>query len=213
MYRIINEKADILIQQLYDSKHVKNYAALRARLRDVDVTSDEKFQRDYRGFWALNVARLDKKYLDAHFSYLDQHKASGRAPDVCDVAKYLLDFPTGTNEKKTLQFSFASKLVHMIDPSRPVYDGLVRQFYFLPDCSGDKDRGRQIRELGKSYNFLQNEYSRIMNNGLLDHAIGKFEEHFSTVTLTRAKIIDSLIWGFTVWLNNGAIRKGEVEYE
>lgn len=213
MYGYIISHADQLVRGLDGSGHVEDYAWLLDRLHHVNVSGDSEFQRKYKHFWAMNVARLDDVYLNEYFQYLEASKNSGRTTSsVADVAKYLHQFQTGKGGKQSLQFSFASKLVHMIDPARPVYDRLVERFYFLPEpqCSGI-DR---LEELNKSYEFLRREHARILKLGLLHPAIAVFERHFSNlpIAVTKEKIIDSLIWGYVSLLAKGAVRDGSITY-
>lgn len=203
----INECADELLGTL--GAHVQDYSDLRRKLLEVDVGSDEDFQHKYKAFWAMNVARLSQAYTDAYFEYLQQNKRA-TAPDVHAVATHLHGFPTSADGRPSLQFSFASKLVHMIDPSKPVYDSLVEKFYFLP--APTKSGIGRLGDLMKSYQFLANEHARIVRDGLLGDAIAKFRDRFGSFNLADGKIIDSLVWSFAGKLNRGAIRAGEFEY-
>lgn len=223
MYEYINACADKLVGFLAEpgasrieaesSGHVEDYAWLMKRLRDVNVSENTEFQRRYKHFWAMNVARLDGAYLNEYFSYLEASKNAGRTTSgAVDVAKHLYGFQTGKSGRQSLQFSFASKLVHMIDPTRPVYDRLVERFYFLPEPKGS-GLGR-LEELNESYEFFKREHARILKLGLLDPAIAVFERRFSNlaITMTKEKIIDSLIWGYVSWLAKGAVRDGSITY-
>ena len=207
MYTWINQCADELLGNL--DAHVQDYSDLRRKLFEVDVRIDEDFQRKYKAFWAMNVARLSKAYTDAHFECLELNK-QGPAPGVDDVADRLHRFPTSADGRSSLQFSFASKLVHMIEPSKPVFDSLIERFYFLPasTASGMKRLGDRM----KSYDFLVKEHARILRDGLLSDAIAKFRDRFGGFNLAEEKIIDSLVWSFAGKLNGGAIQSGELQY-
>lgn len=207
MYAWINECADELLENL--GTHVQDYSDLRSKLFEVDVRVDADFQRKYKAFWAMNVARLNKAYTDAYFAHLEQSKHT-TSPDVRAVATHLHGFPTTADGRTSLQFSFASKLVHMLDPSKPVYDSLVERFFFLP-VPAASGRAR-LDSLMKSYEFLEREHARIVRSDLLGGAIAKFKDRFGSFNLADGKIIDSLVWSFAGELNAGAIRSGEFEY-
>ena len=129
------------------------------------------------------------------------------------VARSLLDIPINAKERKALQFSFASKLVHMLNPRLPVYDRMVEAFHFLPrSYMGTPER--KLQNLLRSYEFLIEEYGRVLKHGLLAPAIDAFRQRFGVETdYSDEKIIDTLIWKFVPFLEGGAVRDGVVPYK
>ena len=215
MYSLINQHVEPLLDGLSKGTpstppHFEEYCWLFERLQQGDVTTDTDFQRRYKAFWSMNVARLDKSYLAEHFRFLEQHKLERPAPSVEAVARHLYAFPTGTDGRKTLQFSFASKLVHMISPAMPVYDRMVEHFYFLPN--GSETGLDRLGKLMKSYDFLVGEHRRIIGANLLQEGIDACRRRFPNANLTNEKIIDSLIWSFVSKLQSGWVRDGQVAY-
>lgn len=210
MYSLINRNAETLLDSLGANNHLQDYCWLLEQLLQVNVAEDVNFQRRYKAFWAMNVARLSEVFTAAYFTYLEQHKRADPAPSVEAAAQHLHTFPTSANGRQSLQFSFASKLVHMIAPARPVYDRMVERFYFLP--SGTATGLDRLPLLMGSYNFLTREYGRIIEEQLLQASITACRVRFPIANLTNEKIIDSLIWSFVSWLQNGAVRDGHVVY-
>jgi hypothetical protein len=210
MYQLINQHVDPLLTSLAANNHVRDYCWLLDRLHQANVAVDAEYQRRYKAFWAMNVARLSREFIAAYFAFLEAHKRDNPPPSVNDTAAYLHGFPTGANGRQTLQFSFASKLVHMITPTLPVYDRRVEHFYFLPDGNGTGlDR---LPLLVRSYDFLLVEYRRIIDSRLLVRAFDAFRRRFPEPRLTSEKIIDSLIWSVVGWLQHGAVRDRTAVY-
>jgi hypothetical protein len=57
------------------------------------------------------------------------------------------------------------------------------------------------------------EYKRVLDNNILSQAITKFRSHFDLPeTYTDQKIIDTLLWKFTILLRGGAIMEGKIKY-
>ncbi len=208
MYYLINRGAKTLLDLLAAENHFEKYCELSKRLHQVNVAEDDDFKRKYKAFWSMNVARLSDDFTAAYFTCLELNKSKLPAPSVKKVAEELHAFPTGPNGRQSLQFSFASKLVHMIDPTQPVYDRMVERFYFLP--TGTESGLPRLKPLMKSYEFLTREYSRITKESLLQASISLCRVRFPT--LTNEKIIDSLIWSFVSKLESGAVRDGPVVY-
>jgi len=128
------------------------------------------------------------------------------------VTRTLHDIPVNSTERRALQFSFASKLVHMVDPRRPVYDQMVEAFYFLPrSYLGHPEK--KIANLLRSYQFLADEYDRVLREGLFTPSIDHFRGRFELPPVyTDEKIIDTLIWKFVPFLEKGALRDATVAY-
>lgn len=197
------------MELLAGTNHIQEYCYLSTRLHQVNVTKDDEFQRRYRAFWAMNVARLSEGFIQSYFEYLEQNKQA-QDLNLRAVTTHLYEIPTGKDRRQSLQFSFASKLVHMVLPNRPVYDRLVESFYFLP--TGAATGLDRLETLMVSYDFLIREYQRVMDSNLLNIAIDLFRDRLSAEALTAEKLIDSLIWSFVSWLDGGAIRDGSVVY-
>ena len=124
MYRLINQQIETLLQQINRQNDLQRYIWLMQTLPDVDVTSDSEFQRVYRRYWQLNPARLSPQCRSL-FSIYYQISEMQTEIGIEAVARHLLKFPTRRDGGHTLQFSFATKLVHVLRPDRPVYDSTV----------------------------------------------------------------------------------------
>ena len=195
MYSLIREYADLIIKDYIGNQHVQQYDWLTSNLMSMNVSTNSLFKQAYKKFWAMNAARLTPDFFDAYFVYLEENK-HGSSINIREVCDYLYSIPTDKQGDKSLQFSFASKLVHMISPIQPIYDSRIRQFYFLPDGQSSKDFSRKISELMLMYGFLKEEYKRIIEDSLLKEPIIKFRQQLKPKTFTDEKVIDSLIWGF-----------------
>ncbi|MDE2345561.1 MAG: hypothetical protein KGL13_03740, partial [Gammaproteobacteria bacterium] len=132
MYAIINQNVEALLDSLNPQADIDSYVWLLGELPNRNVAQDQEFQRIYRRYWQLNPARLCEEYLAAYFGHLEQLKCEPEHVTVEAVARHLLPIPTHGNFHQSLQFSFASKLVHMLNPEQPVYDSMVERFFFLP---------------------------------------------------------------------------------
>src|SRR5471030_116478 len=195
-----------------DRSDIDEYVWMIRELHNYDVSQHREFQQRYCSYWALNGAGLGQPFRSAYFSRLEQAKCSPEQATVERITWTLYETPINAKEKKALQFSFASKLVHMVNPSLPVYDRMVESFYFLPrSYTGTPEK--KLANLLRSYGFLVSEYDRILREGLLAPAIDELRGHFQLPTdYSDHKIIDTLIWKFVPFLESGAVRDGSVVY-
>jgi hypothetical protein len=204
MYDLINQFAQTVVGTI-PPEHVTDYEWL---LQNVGQASTPDYQRRYRRFWAMNAAQLSPAFYTAYFSALSA--AMNPSPSLSSIAQTLHAVSARQNGQKSLQFSFATKLLHMTKPHSPIYDSQVTAFYFFQEASTDLQQ--RISGLVAFYGFLTREYARVLNSGLLASAIQEFRLRLNPQHLTDEKIVDSLIWAFVALLRKGALPKGQVIY-
>ena len=191
---------------------IKPYTCLSRNLHGRDVSADEEYQKKYSWYWALNGAGLGKEFRAAYFCELERLKCSQTDVETVEaVARRLWEAPVNRSGRRSLQFSFASKLVHMVNPDLPLYDSKVEDFYFLPPTSASE----KLEAKMESYRFLVEEYNRVLADGILSSSIQKFRDKFdpASACYSDIKVIDTLIWKFATVLRNGAVQRRVVEYQ
>jgi hypothetical protein len=208
MYQLINKNIGSVIDAAQELG-VAAYSDLRASLGTVDVTKDVVFQKRYRDYWRMNVGRFGPAFYEGYFGILSDCQRVGSA-DLRRTIKTLLDMGA---ETRGLQFSFATKLVHMIDPRVPVYDAYVAGFYFYIPPTSKTPRGERIKDLLSFHGFLRKEYQRIIDQGLLERSISEFRSREpNSAGIPDERIIDWLIWGWVSYLRSGAQHRNEALY-
>lgn len=208
MYHVINAHIDKILEQI-PSGHVSGYDFLHSNRRNV---ADREYQRRFKVFWRLNAALLSDAFCDHYFGVLSRIlMGEKRQWDITEITRQLYEVNTH-NDRQSLQFSFATKLLHSADDRSPIYDSLVAAFFFFSEPDRDKPLEERIDAFATFHRFLAAEYRRVINQDLLADSIFKFRKHFRPETFTEEKIVDSLIWGFVALQKKGAMCKGEVLY-
>ena len=214
MYKLINRHIGQLLDVIDPGIDIQPYVLLVRQLNRVDVSRDLEYQRKYRRYWQLNAARLCEPFCQSYFALLEGLKRRARGATVGTVAQQLLQVPCHNNGQRALQFSFASKLVHMLNPQLPVWDSMVESYYFLPKGSTIETTEQKLQRLLASYDFLCVEYNRILQQGALLPAIRQFRQRYRLGSeYSDIKVIDTLIWKFVGFLRSGAVRSGQVMYD
>lgn len=209
MYSLLNQNVKELLAFIDFNKDIEPYLLLRQAIERVDVSIDESFKRLYSDFWRMSGVFVGEEFRCAYFDYMQACKFSG-TPEVEAAAEHLFRIPTRDDGSHSLQFSFATKLVHMLNPEKPIYDSFIADIYFMPSPSAGING---LRELVLSYRFLVAEYARVATVGILKPAIQALRGRFSLdATFTETKAIDTLLWGFGKFLRSGAVRSGVVVY-
>jgi len=189
MYELINLHVGAILAEIAkDRKHVPGYDRLCREIGDVNT---EPYQKLYRHYWAMNRANLSDKYYKAYFKCLSDKKAW--------TLDTLLNELCRESGDQSLQVSFATKLLHMIDHRLPIYDSRVAKFYCFKRPT-TKSEGC-IKRFEEFYNDLKGKYKAILDKENLTTSIDAFRKQFNPTEFTDEKIIDSLIWGFVAFVD------------
>jgi hypothetical protein len=210
MYDLINRFAQTVVGTI-PREHVTDYEWL---LQNTGKASTPDYQRGYRRFWAMNAAQLSPAFYATYFGTLAA--AVTQPPTLSSVAQTLHAASARQNGQKSLQFSFATKLLHITNPHLPIYDSQVAAFYFFVEPSRNpkdpNDFQQRISKFVTFHDFLKQEYARVLQKNLLATAIQEFRSLLNPKHFTEEKIVDSLIWAFVGLLWKGALQKGQIVY-
>ncbi len=187
-------------------RHVPEYDWL---IENLSKSMIPEYQARYRRFWNMNRF-LSKEYFSAYFERLNT--LSEIPLDAAMLAKDLYDVPTNSKGRQTIQFSYATKLLHMKHQTLPIYDSFVCKFYFW-EVGDNQTVEQKIQELAGFHAFLVKEYARVISQGLLERPIEAFRKRFEPRFFTDQKTIDSLIWAYTRLLAKGGLIDGQVTYK
>lgn len=176
-------------QILADSKKLpigmKKYKRIMDSLYWTDVSIDKDFQRAFNDFFVMRSRKSE--YYDRFYSFLEQKKDKGVTFE--ETLNYLKE------SEGALELSFSSKLIHVINPNRPIWDKIVAENHFkmkLPGYSGvTSDRQKEIIRLYHEYCSRFYEF--------LDSADGQtilrlFNEKYPHTGFTDAKKVDFIMW-------------------
>src|SRR6266404_2713523 len=125
MYRLINDFAAPVVDSI-PREFLENYEWL---VQNADQANKPSYQKEYRRFWAMNAAQLSPDFYTAYFRAL--RISISQPPELRDVVQGLYESSARRNGDRSIQFSFATKLVHMASPRLPIYDSRVAKFYFF----------------------------------------------------------------------------------
>lgn len=194
MYEIISRNIERILGNIDEDLDIRTYLTLLNRFRNVDVTCDTEFQNNYCRYWRLFGAGLSQEFRTAYFELMERLRG-GPLPSIEEVTRILYEVPSNSSGRKRLQFSFASKLLHTLDPHRPIYDSMVATFYRFSVPNPIKSFEEKLQGFLGFYNFLTVEYNRVLTTQTLAQPIARFRNRFSVSDeYTDEKVIDTLIW-------------------
>lgn len=161
---------------------IERYRFIMEKVRRVDVSLDEGFQKTYENFYTLS--RYPKEFRQDYFAYMERCKEAELSFE--EALSYFLKYGT-------LEVSFSSKLVHTLDPEQPIWDKNVTDRHFgykIPAC-GTKDREKKIHDRYKRYkrdflNYVASDDGKAV--------IRAFDETFPETGFTDLKKVDFVLW-------------------
>jgi hypothetical protein len=181
-------------------KHFQDYYYLLDNLHKGNVAENVEYQRKYKGYWVMG--RLSPKFYQRYFDILENNKNNGIS------INYVVNELQNIDNK--IHFSFSSKLVHMIDNEKPIYDSKINNFYRLPEWKLGLPKER-VDKIIKIYDFLSREYKRVKDHRLLSISISKVRNYYKlSEMITDEKIMDSIIWMFINYAESGI---GKIQYK
>jgi hypothetical protein len=212
MYRLINENISILLGTINRKRDIDPYLTLAEMFKAGSVYDNDEYQAVYRKYWQMNAARLSDSFCKYYFLVMEDCRHADRL-SIENIVEALYNVASNSKGRKTIQFSFATKLLHTVDNTLPVYDNLEGDFYFLPQIKPSWNFSKKLAACLRSYDFLLREHKRVLDNGLLSESIRKFRVRFALPsTYTDQKVIDTVLWRFSAYARAGAIMNGKIEY-
>jgi hypothetical protein len=187
-YNEINENIVPILQSI-SAMHVTEYDWLVQNTHQVAVPV---YQKRYKNYWRLNGAGLSQDFCQAYFQHL-QAGLNNNIPQLETLVNQLYQIPIRPN-KQALQFSFCTKLCHMLNRNLPIYDSKIRGFYNFTTPSYNVPVQQRISRFIEFYQDLVTEYNQVLHNGVLTASIQAFRQCFDPQHFTDIKVIDSLIW-------------------
>ncbi len=212
MYKLINENVARVLGTIDIRRDIDPYLKMSEMFNLGRISDNDEYKTIYRKYWQLNAARLSDDYCNHYFQVMEDCRQQASI-NIEDVVKALYEVPSNSQGRKTIQFSFATKLLHTIDNTRPLYDSLVGHFYFFPQLKPSWKYSKKLTACTRAYDFLVREYKRILDEDLLSESIRKCRERFGLPrTYTDQKIIDMLLWKFAAYARTGAILYAKIQY-
>ena len=162
---------------------IERYRLIMEKVRRVDVSLDEEFQKTYENFYTLS--RYPKEFRRDYFAYMERCKEA--VPSFEEALSYFL-------KNGTLEVSFSSKLIHTLDPEQPIWDRNVTDRHFgykIPTYGTKKDREKKILDRYKRYkrdflNYVASDDGKTV--------IRAFDKAFPKTGFTDLKKVDFVLW-------------------
>lgn len=182
----IEEKQKSILSNL-NSENIAVYIFLKNEYAKGKILDNFVFQFVFRAYYRLDNAGLSDGIKRRFFELLDQKQTNLET-----ILSELYEIPTSKG-KKTIQFSFATKLLHTINGNKPIFDsGVSRVTNIRPTGSGKA----KIHSCIEKYDFLEKLYLDMLQNERITNIISEFRLTFKVddEMMSDTKVLDFIMW-------------------
>jgi hypothetical protein len=144
------------------------------------------FQFVFRSYYRIDNAGLTFDWKVRYFRFLSQKERNLRT-----ILEGLYHIPTKKNVK-SLQLSFATKLLHTLDTSQPIYDSKVAELLGLPVRRG-KDFEANINTCITVYKKLQESQQELLSDDGIKTQVAALKDYYNS-QISDEKALDFLLW-------------------
>jgi len=174
---------------LSDSKKfltsARKYKKIMDTLYWTDVSEDKDFQKTFNGFFIMSFRK--KEYYDMFYSFLEQKKDKGVSFE--ETLEHL------KKAEGKVEISFSSKLIHVINPKRPIWDNNVAVQHFgmeLPNYNIDIP-ARQ-NEAVRAYHEYCSRFYEYLDSSDGQAMLRMFNDKYPHTGFTDTKKLDFILW-------------------
>ena len=176
-------------QILADNKKLsigmKKYKRIMDSLYWTDVSIDKDFQRAFNDFFVMRSRKSE--YYERFYLFLEQKKDKGVTFE--ETLDYLKE------SEGALELSFSSKLIHVINPNRPIWDKIVAENHFKMKPPGyDGGKSARQKEIIKLYHEYCSRFYEYLDSTNGQAILQLFNDKYPHTSFTDAKKIDFIMW-------------------
>ncbi|MDD3608083.1 MAG: hypothetical protein PHQ20_04850 [Candidatus Moranbacteria bacterium] len=183
---IWNKRKEIL--EKIGQESIDVYLFLKKEFKKGNIKNNKVFQFVFRSYYRLDSAGLSEGIKNEYFDLMAQQ--------VTNLKKILLElYKIKTlRNKNTVQFSFATKLLHTIDENNPIWDTeVVRVMKIKISGLGYKEK---IESCYESYEKLKQRFEDLLVDKRSKKVIFQFRNKFKVNKnqISDVKVLDFIIW-------------------
>ena len=195
----IDEKQDDILSNL-NFESIAVYSFLKDEYVKGNTLSNFVFHFVFRSYYRLDNAGLSDEIKSRFFELLAEKQTNLET-----ILSELYKIPT-LKGKNTIQFSFATKLLHTIDNNKPIFDSGVAKLTNIKLKGSDRDT--KIRSCIKIYNSLEKLYAELKEDYKIKKVISKFRSKFKVddENISDTKVLDFIMWSL------GKLKKNKTVY-
>lgn len=192
VFREVEDNADEIVRAI-GRESVGVYAFLATEFAKGPIVDNYVFQFVYRSYYRLDNAGLTARFKIRYFELMQQCRSTGLV-NIEELVSELHEYEN-LRRRKTLQFSFVTKLANTVSDTYPIYDAEVARVFGFKPPPNSKKFDTRLMEYMSFYKRLQAVYLDIIYKDRLPKARAAFESLYSNERgLPKVKLLDFIIW-------------------
>lgn len=192
---ILENEAEIL--KKFDYKMMEVYRWLREELYQRNVAEDSEYKKRFSGYYKMRY--VTPEYRDAFFELFEELKNEEEI-EFRDVACALYE----VDHKH--EFSFISKMLHTIDPVRPIFDSQVCKVLHLPRRYHTSLEEKILQD-EQCLSDIVVAYDEMDASEGIQKMLVKMDRFTQGYPMTKEKKYDFILWAF-----GGVLARNKVEF-
>lgn len=183
----ILDSEDKILSNIKDES-IEVHLFLKDEYKKGNIENNSLFQFVFRSYYRLDNAGLGDKIKEEYFKLLAEKES--------DLGKILLKLNKFKNERglNTIQFSFATKLLHTLDNNNPIFDKEISSV--IHKVRTGKTKGEKIKSCLGIYEGIKLLYSNLLKDSKVRKVIKKLRRRFK---VDESKISDIKALDFIIW--------------
>lgn len=183
----INDNRSTIIRRI-PQESIDVYLWLKKEYARKNILQNKVFQFVLRSYYGLDNAGLSLMQKTKFFKLMVDENTNLK-----EILNEFYKLPR-LGGQNTIQFSFATKLIHTIDNTKPIFDANIAA------ATRKRVIGYNMEEKIKScesiYLFLQDLYKEILKKDKTKEIISDFQKSFNLKPkeITNEKILDFFMW-------------------
>lgn len=173
------------IMMKLDAKALSPYYWLQDNLYNRNVSKDAEYKRKFGGYYRMRF--VSQQYRDAFFSVFEQIKYQ-RNISFEEVANKL--YPVDNKH----EFSFISKMLHTINPTRPIFDSQVNKALNLKRPTYSPNLEKRIKWDTEVLNKISLTYGELLRDKDIQDLLTEIDKVVPGQTMTSEKKLDFILW-------------------
>jgi len=185
----IDEKQDDVLSNI-DSESIAVYIFIKNEFKKGNVLNNPIFQFVFRSYYRLDSAGLSDNQKTRFFQLL-----SDKQENLEYILSELYELLNSKNQN-TIQFSFATKLLHTINNNKPIYDNNVSRVIKKELKGSGYAKDERICSCIETYQFLEELYRDMLEDETIRNIISKFRSKFKVddEKISDIKVLDFIMW-------------------
>jgi len=189
--KIKNEKEKIFNN--IRKEEVTAYIFLKTEFKKDNIISNYLFRFVFQSFYRLDGSGLSQEHKDRFFELLHE-----KQDNLSEILLELYKIKRRTKKgKHSVQFSFATKLLHTLDNDKPILDSNVNRVLKIGETKGEK-RTERINSRVKQYTILQNIIQELLITPEIKKLKDDFRKKFNVdnTDISDVKVLDFILWSY-----------------